>query len=107
MTGYTVLINGDQVPLQPVIKLRNDYYFEKVKEWNKINQNAAVFYQFKVNKNSSGVIRIIPDGCVEILFCCHPTNPTATFYGKRTKNAFLHLKPGYEYFGFRPFSPGA
>jgi AraC-like DNA-binding protein len=97
--------DGGLVPSQPGLSCNNQsYYVEKIRECNPITKTDAVFYQFKLDENSSSSIKMVPDACMDILFCCDPKNPRATFYGKRLESKLVELEPGYDYFGFRPYS---
>ncbi|MGI5901804.1 MAG: AraC family transcriptional regulator [Desulfitobacteriia bacterium] len=104
MVEFNVAINGTQIPIQPELQFGMEYYYQRVKEWNITNHNAAVFYQFKIKGNKPKTVNVIPDGCIDILFRCDQTNPDAVFFGRRTKPRKIILQPGIEYFGFRPFS---
>jgi len=101
--GFNVLINGDQVPIQPGFKIKKNY-IEKVEEWNPVTENAAAYYQFSTDKGEANIVHTIPDACIDIMFCIDPSNPSGSFFGKRTTSSIITLKPGCVYFGFRPYS---
>jgi len=92
----------NQFPIQPSLEYGNNYCEKKI-EWNPITKNTAIFYQFSLNKGSKKEIQIVPDGCIDIIFCCNPDNPKAMLYGKKTRSRLITIEEGYEYFGFRPY----
>ena len=96
------LFSDNQFPLQPGLEYGNNYY-EKKADWNPVTRNTAIFYQFSLKGGAKKEIQIVPDGCIEIVFCCDPKNPKAVVYGKRTQSKLITLEPGREYFGFRPY----
>ncbi|MGI5892634.1 MAG: helix-turn-helix domain-containing protein [Bacillota bacterium] len=104
MKYFNVSPDGGLIPSQPGIAYNKSYYVEKIRECNPITKTDAVFYQFKLDEKSSSSIKIVPDACMDILFYCDPKNPRATFYGKRLESKTIELEPGYDYFGFRPYS---
>ncbi len=88
------------LPLQPEFEINTDYYIEQ-KEKDIRSQSNLLFYQLKVNKNSTNLISIIPDGCVEILFCCSNQNTSASIGGSVLQKEILNLQANCEYFGVR------
>lgn len=92
------------VPSQPGLILGKAYYIQKQKECNQVTKTDAVFYQFRLDKQTSTEVQMVPDACMDILFCLDPKKPRATFYGKRLESKKITLEPGFEYFGFRPYS---
>ena len=92
------------VPSQPGLVFGKAYYVQKQKECNQVTKTDAVFYQFRLDKKNSTEVQMVPDACMDILFCCDPKNPRATLYGKRLENKTITLEPGFDYFGFRPYS---
>jgi AraC-like DNA-binding protein len=104
MRDYNVAINGDLFPIQPGFEAAVSSYVERVVEWNPITQNAAIFYQFQTGDTLGQKIRVVPDGCLDFLFCCSSIKPSAIIYGKKIKSGFISLESGCSYFGFRPMS---
>ena len=62
------------------------------------------FYSFKT-KPLSGMTIAVPDGCVDILFDCDKTNPSARVCGTTLEARSAELKGDHDYFGVR-FSLG-
>ncbi len=62
------------------------------------------FYNFKT-KPLSGMTFAVPDGCVDILFDCDKTNPSARVCGTTLEARSADLKGDHDYFGVR-FSLG-
>lgn len=62
------------------------------------------FYSFDVAQPQEQPL-VIPDGCVDILFDCDATHPTARICGTPLQVRHLDLLPGHHYFGVR-FAPG-
>lgn len=105
MADYNVAVNGDLFPLQPGLEAVCASYVERVVEWNPITQNAAIFYQLQTKENDSGhKTWMVPDGCMDFLFSCSSSKPSAVIYGKKHKSTFITLEGGAIYFGFRPMS---
>jgi AraC-like DNA-binding protein len=101
---YNVSINGDLFPIQPGFEAAVSSYVERVVEWNPITQNAAIFYQFQTRDDFEQKIRVVPDGCLDFVFCCSPIRPSAIIYGKKLKSRLITLESGCNFFGFRPMS---
>jgi AraC-like DNA-binding protein len=94
-------------PFQPFIHIFTCDYKETVmRDWNErsIKKNA-VFYQFRAPKASEHCdVPIIPDACVNILLELDPAAPRGFYSGAFLSPQSLRLKPGVEYFGFKPYS---
>ncbi|WHY58423.1 helix-turn-helix domain-containing protein [Peribacillus simplex] len=88
------------LPLQPEFEILTDYYLEH-KERNKQNQSTILFYQFKMKKDMFNVITVIPDGCIDILFCCNEKAPFANVCGSVLQTKSINLHADNEYFGVR------
>jgi AraC-like DNA-binding protein len=85
-------------PSQPVIQFHTDEY----KEWNPKTRDGgdvALYYQFKTDDH--GQISIIPDGCVDLLFCCDPGAPFAVLALSPEQRTYYQFKENSEYFGVR------
>jgi len=104
VNGYNVAINGEMFPVQPGFEAAVNSYVEKIVEWNPITQNAAIFYQFTTKQMEGQYIQILPDGCMDMLFCCSAEKPAAIIYGKKVSSKSIALERGCTYFGFRPMS---
>ncbi|EIJ82044.1 helix-turn-helix domain-containing protein [Bacillus methanolicus PB1] len=91
-------------PFQPEIQ-KNTYSYKELKPagfW--YSQDIALFYQFKTVNSSPTTLSLIPDGCFDILFCCHPTLSSAFLWTSpfhRKKQPEFHRD--CEYFGVRFF----
>lgn len=92
------------LPIQPELINNVADYVEKLCEWNPVTHNSAIFYQFTAKKEINTQINIVPDGCIDIIFCCSQSYPTVTFYGNRFSQSKITLKPNCTYFGFKPLS---
>lgn len=86
--------------MQPEFEMNTGYYVEH-KEGDRGNHSTFLFYQFKMNEGSTKPISVIPDGCIDILFCCDERKPAANICGSVLQSKSINLKTGYEYFGVR------
>lgn len=68
------------------------------------NPAISHFYSFDVAQPDDQPL-VIPDGCVDILFDCDATRPTARICGTPLQVRHLELLHGHHYFGVR-FAPG-
>ncbi|MCM3629575.1 helix-turn-helix transcriptional regulator [Paenibacillus glycanilyticus] len=64
------------------------------------NGQPVIYYQFTTDA-SERMIRVVPDGCVDLLFCCDPAQPTARVCGTVLQGKELFFKPNTVYFGVR------
>lgn len=96
--------SGNYFPSQPEIKTNTSYYKELKPVGTCFCNDIALFYQFKTDPTSPTVTSLIPDGCFDFLFCCHPTRPTAFLwtspFHRKTQPQF---EKDCEYFGVRFF----
>lgn len=89
-------------PTQPEMKSNCQLYMEYKPD--KILQNeVSLFYQFQIDKTSSGTLPIIPDGCLDLLFCLDPSNSFAVIATSPEKRCSYTFKQNCEYFGVRLF----
>lgn len=86
--------------LQPEFELKTEYYVEFM-ETDSTNQASFLFYQFKIKNDSTNLISLIPDGCIDILFYCDLQNPSAHIYGSVSQRKLIQLKSNSAYFGVR------
>jgi hypothetical protein len=94
-------------PFQPFVNIFTCDYKEMVMQnWNEHSvKKSAVFYQFKASETlKSCDVLIVPDACVNILIEFDPDDPRAFYSGAFLEPKMLTLKPGVEYFGFKPYS---
>lgn len=66
--------------------------------------NISHFYSFEAASTASSTLAI-PDGCVDILFDCDDTSPSAYVHGTPVEAMYVDLQEGHRYIGVR-FSPG-
>lgn len=85
-------------PSQPVLKGQSSDYIEYIPE-NQNQRNVALYYQFRTD--SLGRIPIIPDGCLDLLFCCSSSDPFAVLAVSPEQGTFYQFKKESEYFGVR------
>lgn len=90
------------LPLQPEFEIKTVYYTE-FQERDVRTKSTLLYYQFKMNENSSDSISVIPDGCIDILFCCNQQNPSANVCGSVLEKKSINLQANHEYFGVRFF----
>lgn len=69
-----------------------------------VNPAISHFYNFDVSP-SADVTIVIPDGCVDIVFDCDASRPTARVCGTPLAARNVELVHGHRYFGIR-FAPG-
>ncbi|MGB3384283.1 MAG: helix-turn-helix domain-containing protein [Marinomonas sp.] len=64
------------------------------------NASISHFYSFEVSDQEESVFAI-PDGCVDILFDCDSSHPSAEVYGTPLEATCIDLAAGHRYFGVR------
>ncbi|WP_138418265.1 helix-turn-helix domain-containing protein [Aquibacillus sediminis] len=74
-----------------------------VQHWqmNRLNQIPLLFYQFTLMKNTVDTLPAVPDGCLDIIFCCNEATPTVHVFGTVLTCTFVPFTPGETYFGVR------
>ncbi|PEB50582.1 AraC family transcriptional regulator [Bacillus pseudomycoides] len=87
-------------PFQPEFEVQTDYYIEH-KEKNIFNQTVLLFYQFRLKKDLLHSVSVIPDGCMDILFCCNEQKFFANMCGSVIRSRTICLHADSEYFGVR------
>ncbi|MDT3425805.1 AraC-like DNA-binding protein [Paenibacillus forsythiae] len=88
------------VPVQIGFEMDTEYYIEKsVNYCSKLN-HSVLYFQFKMNRDSD-IIRVLPDGCVDILFGCDPLRPYSHVCGSVLQTRQIHFQAGTTYFGVR------
>ena len=88
-------------PEQPWFVLNTSHYFWQT---NATLPEISHFYSFKTSQQATLTLAI-PDGCVDILFDCHPQFPTARICGTTLEARNAYLSEERLYFGVR-FSAG-
>ncbi|PJN90298.1 helix-turn-helix domain-containing protein [Bacillus sp. mrc49] len=91
--------NLDYFPFQPEFETLTEYYIE-YKQRNSIH-STTLFYQFKINRDLNHPMSVVPDGCIDILFCCNPINPCAHVCGTVLKYKTINFQANCDYFGVR------
>ncbi|MGG0288826.1 AraC family transcriptional regulator [Peribacillus butanolivorans] len=87
-------------PSQPEIQYKMDNYIEH----KPLVSNIALYYQFKTQKDSVSSFSLIPDGSIDLLFCCCPNNPSSFLWTSPLhRSEQLDFQEGCEYFGVRFF----
>jgi AraC-like DNA-binding protein len=85
-------------PSQPELQYKMDNYIEL----KPLRRNIALYYQFRTQKESITSFSLIPDGSIDILFCCCPKNPIPFLWTSPLhRSEQLDFKEGCEYFGVR------
>ena len=70
-------------------------YTEKQKVYG---DQPVLYYQFRTGEKA---LPIVPDGCVDILFCCDPARPYAKVCGTLLERLPIPLEPYCLFFGVR------
>jgi len=92
-------------PFQPLARRFADTYVESQLIWNPYCiKKDALFYQFRTGGVENEIVEVIPDACLNVLFCLDEASPSALFSGTFLSAVPLELKPKTTYFGFKPYS---
>lgn len=91
------------ITIQPSFEFQFLDYIES-KNYGQHLKSVSMYYQFESNYNNN-IIPVVPDGCIDILFCCDLENYFAEIYGSVCKKKKISFKSGCTYFGVR-FFPG-
>lgn len=84
-------------PEQPWFVLNTSHYFWQTQA---TLPDISHFYSFKTSKEAK-LTMAVPDGCVDILFDCHPQFPTARICGTTLEARDAYLSEERLYFGVR------
>ena len=76
-------------------------YYELISDHTVI----SLFYQFQANSVVTDRVIIVPDGCIDMVFCCDKDKPFIKLYGMVLKGKKVTFMPNVDYFGVR-FWPG-
>lgn len=68
------------------------------------NPEISHFYSFTADKSCKPA-RVIPDGCIDLLFDCDASDSTGMVYGSRMETDAVQFESNHRYFGVR-FLPG-
>jgi AraC-like DNA-binding protein len=97
MLDQELAFTSDQSALQYGFKFETKHYVEKQIRYH--DQNM-LFYQFSTS-TENGEIRVVPDGCIDILIECDDSNPHAVLYGTFLQGDKILLQSNQNYFGVR------
>ena len=73
---------------------------EKFSVASSTNPAISHFYSFEMSRSKQETIAI-PDGCVDIIFDCDASRPTAEVFGTPMEAIDIHLVEDHRYFGVR------
>ena len=77
-----------------------DNYIER----RTLGSNIALYYQFRTQNEAINTFALIPDGSIDLLFCCSPNNPSSFLWTSPLhRSEQLDFQEGCEYFGVRLF----
>lgn len=88
-------------PKQPFFVMATSKYFKSVV----LKYGISHFYQFELTKDEEHFMLAVPDGCVDILFCCDEARPEARICGTVLSPDAAFVSKATYYFGVR-FLPG-
>lgn len=88
-------------PKQPFFVLANDSYYKVVV----MKYGISHFYSYVCDKKYDHGMTVVPDGSVDLLFCCDKEHPEGNVCGTVLAPKRIINKVGYRYFGVR-FMPG-
>ncbi|MHB1404116.1 MAG: helix-turn-helix domain-containing protein [Desulfitobacteriaceae bacterium] len=92
---------NNYIPLQPSFEIIMDHYIELRRGRDSLSQDIALYYQFRTNKDSGNSILVVPDGCIDLVFCCNPKKFSAHIYGTVLQSKQIIFEENSEYFGVR------
>lgn len=84
------------MPIQPEFERNTEGYVEFFDPATQI-----LFYQFKTTQNAEYNINALPDGCIDIIFCCHKEKYYAEICGSVLQSRTIKFLPETEYYGLR------
>jgi AraC-like DNA-binding protein len=88
-------------PKQPYFVLASTRYYKA----EVMRYGISHFYSFYNDGSVDTTISAVPDGCVDILFCCDDAAPFASVCGTVLHSQLVNFKKNKYYFGVR-FLPG-
>ncbi|OXM86990.1 helix-turn-helix domain-containing protein [Paenibacillus rigui] len=83
-------------PLQFGFELETDKYIEKFKTYG---SHTILYYQFTMGATEH--LPVVPDGCIDLLFHCYPSRPTALICGSVLQMEQIPFHARSDYFGVR------
>lgn len=87
-------------PIQPEIVSYSQFYLE-YKPKQLLANEVALFYQFQTSELAPDHLPVIPDGCIDLLFCCDSSHPTVTLAASPEYRYLYPFKQNCLYFGVR------
>lgn len=93
-------------PFQPSFKKSLPTYTEFIESTPSLLSEGIQYFGFHLDTGHLDSMFILPDGCLDIVICCYPHQPSANICGnivRRRKGIFV--RPDCDYFAIR-FLPG-
>lgn len=87
-------------PAQPEMISHSSTYIE-CKPDSSLSSDISLLYEFKINEQLSSMLPVIPDGCLDLLFCCDPSHPFAVVAMSPRHRCSYHFRTNVSYFGVR------
>lgn len=87
-------------PAQPEMKFHSSFYIE-CKPANALGSDISLLYEFNLNEKLSNMLPVIPDGCLDLLFCCDPSRPFAVVAVSPRHRCSYQFRTDVTYFGIR------
>ncbi len=79
-----------------------NYVEKKPLEKSITHKSVALFYQFKTRKGELNSFSLIPDGSIDLLFCCSEKKPSIFLWtSPNQRSESIDLQDDCEYFGVR------
>jgi AraC-like DNA-binding protein len=92
-------------PMEPYLVKNTIGYRDLTVDLNpNCEKGMALIYQFTTGDEEQSKLRIVPDGCLDMMFRCDPDDVEATIRGYHGKVYDMQLKPHTTYFGVKPYS---
>ncbi|RNB92024.1 helix-turn-helix domain-containing protein [Brevibacillus fluminis] len=92
-----IQIAANLPPVQYGFRLETISYQERLIPY----QGQTVLYYQYVMGSEAESIRVVPDGCTDILICCDPFRPHSLLCGTILQGESIRFLPGATYFGIR------
>lgn len=94
-----------KAPIQPFLQYSTIGYETQLIHLNPLCEKGdALAYQFHTDSRTDQRYLLVPDGCIDILFCCDALHPDAAFTGYHNSSTVCRLEPDTTYFGVKPYS---
>jgi len=92
-----VEIAANLPPVQYGFRLETNSYQERLVPYQ---GQAVLYYQYVMDK-AVDAIRMVPDGCLDVLICCDPKRPHSLICGTILQGEQIFFHAGATYFGIR------